>query len=69
MMAACAKVLADHNIQAQVSMEERMACGIGSCLACAVEGSDDGKGRPLHVCDCGPVFPASILSERKQKHR
>ena len=37
-----------------VSMEKRMACGVGACLSCVVE-TVDGKKRS---CVDGPVFPA-----------
>ncbi len=39
---------------AWVSMEERMACGIGACLGCAVKTKEGYK----RVCRDGPVFPA-----------
>ncbi len=35
-----------------LSLEERMGCGFGICLSCAVRG----KYRLLHVCKDGPVF-------------
>lgn len=44
-----------HNVPCQVSMEERMGCGIGACLVCACENS---KGEYKHVCKEGPVFNA-----------
>jgi dihydroorotate dehydrogenase electron transfer subunit len=34
-----------------------MACGIGACLGCAV----NGKKGILHVCTHGPVFKAEHL--------
>jgi dihydroorotate dehydrogenase electron transfer subunit len=37
-----------------VSLEERMACGIGACLGCAVRTSDGIR----RVCKDGPVFRA-----------
>ena len=43
-----------NNIPAQVSLEERMGCGIGICLGCAVK---DKKAEGYkHVCKDGPVF-------------
>jgi dihydroorotate dehydrogenase electron transfer subunit len=36
-----------------VSFEERMACGMGMCLGCAVKGAD---GHYLLTCKDGPVF-------------
>jgi dihydroorotate dehydrogenase electron transfer subunit len=41
----------------QVSLEERMACGIGACLGCAVAMIDsEGKSVYRKVCHDGPVF-------------
>ena len=40
-----------------VSVEERMACGLGACLGCAILTS---RG-PRRVCADGPVFPAEEL--------
>lgn len=44
-------------IRCEVSIEERMACGIGACLGCAVA-ITDGKGLSDYqrVCKEGPVF-------------
>jgi dihydroorotate dehydrogenase electron transfer subunit len=44
-------------IRCEVSLEERMACGIGACLGCAVAVTD-GNGRSAYrrVCHDGPVF-------------
>lgn len=46
-----------HPIPCQVSLEERMACGLGACLGCAVaiRGLDDKK-EYQRVCKDGPVF-------------
>ena len=41
-------------IRTQVSMEKRMACGIGACLSCVVE-TTEGKKRS---CVDGPIFEA-----------
>ena len=37
----------------QVSLEERMACGVGVCMGCGVKMNDDGY---RMVCSDGPVF-------------
>ncbi len=42
----------EYNCQMQVSLEARMACGIGVCLGCVVETVDGFK----RVCVEGPVF-------------
>jgi dihydroorotate dehydrogenase electron transfer subunit len=44
-------------IRCEVSLEERMACGIGACLGCAVAiTNNDGKSAYRRVCHDGPVF-------------
>ncbi len=45
-----------------VSMEERMACGVGACLACVCETKDKDAHshvRNARVCKDGPVFRAT----------
>ncbi|MGN1059829.1 MAG: dihydroorotate dehydrogenase electron transfer subunit [Clostridia bacterium] len=44
------------NIPCQVSLEERMGCGIGACLTCSCETHEEGTGRYKRVCRNGPVF-------------
>lgn len=55
MLRAVARVSAEEGIPCQVSMEERMGCGVGACLVCACRMAD---GRYRHVCKNGPVFEA-----------
>ena len=48
-------------IEAQISMEERMACGIGAGLACVCKSKDVDSHSHVHnkrVCKDGPVFDA-----------
>lgn len=40
----------------KISVEERMACGVGACLVCACRTVKDGKEIYSHVCKDGPVF-------------
>ena len=54
MMESVAKLAHEHDIDCQVSLEKRMACGIGVCLGCTFEGKLTGKRRK--VCTEGPVF-------------
>ena len=44
----------ENNIECQISLEERMACGIGICLGCAVK--DKNSEGYKQVCKDGPVF-------------
>ncbi|EMG27029.1 dihydroorotate dehydrogenase, electron transfer subunit [Listeria fleischmannii 1991] len=39
-----------------LSLEERMACGIGACYACVARANEEGK--QFKVCQDGPVFHA-----------
>ncbi len=52
MMVSVAKYAKAHGIECEVSLENRMACGVGACLCC-VENTDEGH---LCVCKEGPVF-------------
>lgn len=56
MLRGVVQVAEKYGIPCQVSMEERMACGVGACLGCAVQMAD---GSMKHVCKDGPVFDAS----------
>ena len=44
-------------VNCQVSLETHMACGMGACLGCTV----NGKRGLVHVCKQGPVFNADQL--------
>jgi len=41
------------DVVCQVSLETHMACGLGACLGCTVQGN---SGQYVHVCKQGPVF-------------
>lgn len=48
-------------IEAQISMEEKMACGIGACLACVCKSKDKDEHTNVNnkrICKDGPVFDA-----------
>ncbi len=55
MMRAVSDIAAEKNIPAQVSLEERMGCGIGACVTCVCTIN----GQHKRVCKDGPVFNAS----------
>lgn len=51
----------EHGIKAQLSLEERMACGIGACLACVCKTKEVDHHTHVHntrICKDGPVFYA-----------
>lgn len=59
MLRAVKKYAKDNHILCYVSMEERMACGIGACLACVCQSADIDEHSQVHnkrVCKDGPVF-------------
>lgn len=54
------KAYAEKNgIEAYISLEERMACGVGACLGCVCKTSDideHSKVRNSRICTDGPVY-------------
>ncbi len=58
MLRAVAAFARTHGRDLQVSVEEHMGCGIGTCQGCVVRASD---GRWLKSCVEGPVFRAERL--------
>jgi dihydroorotate dehydrogenase electron transfer subunit len=48
-------------VKCQISMEQRMGCGIGACLVCACETTSKGYWKYKRVCKNGPVFWADEL--------
>ena len=67
MLKAVAKIAEKMRIPCQVSMEERMACGVGVCLGCPVKVKMQNAKRSTQyeykmVCKDGPVFNAEEIS-------
>jgi dihydroorotate dehydrogenase electron transfer subunit len=48
-----------HEVPCQLSLEQRMGCGIGSCLVCACKIKVGDGSTYKKVCKDGPVFKAS----------
>ena len=51
----------------QISLENRMACGVGACLGCVTRTTDkysipEKAGSPVQTCSHGPVFWADQIS-------
>lgn len=62
MLRAIKTYAAENNIEAWVSLEEKMACGIGACLACvckSTEVDDHSMAHNKRICKDGPVFNAT----------
>ncbi len=60
MLKAVQKIAIEKEIPCQISLEEKMACGLGVCLGCAVKTAKSPKDAPAYwnVCKAGPVFNA-----------
>jgi len=61
MLRAIKEYAAEKNIECYLSLEERMACGIGACLACVCKSKDVDDHTHVHnkrICKEGPVFRA-----------
>lgn len=62
MLRAIKAYAAGHGIECYISLEERMACGIGACLGCVCKSKEKDAHSNVHnkrVCKDGPVFLAS----------
>ncbi|MCI9224344.1 MAG: dihydroorotate dehydrogenase electron transfer subunit [Acutalibacter sp.] len=64
MLRGAGALAGERGVPGYLSLEQRMACGVGACLGCAVA-LTDGEGREYfgHVCKDGPVFPMDRLKE------
>ena len=56
----------ENGARVQLSLEERMACGVGACLGCVVTSTEawpvpEKRQRPVPSCTCGPVFWADQI--------
>ena len=65
MLQTLSEIALSHDIPCQISLESRMACGVGACLGCTVptriakeEGSETFYQR---VCKEGPVFDSTVI--------
>ena len=55
MMKNAARLCAEKGTKCLVSLEKKMACGIGACLGCTIETASGARS----VCKDGPVFAGS----------
>ena len=68
MMKAAAALAEERDLRMQVSLEARMACGVGACRGCIVPAASE---HPLYgfmhraVCTDGPVFPFREIAWEK----
>ncbi|MCQ2508470.1 MAG: dihydroorotate dehydrogenase electron transfer subunit [Dorea sp.] len=62
MLRAIKNFAIEHDMVCYISMEERMACGIGACLACVCKTKEVDHHSNVHnkrICKDGPVFLAT----------
>ena len=61
MLRAIKKFAEENEIEAYISLEERMACGVGACLGCVcktVHKDEHSQVNNARICTDGPVFDA-----------
>ena len=61
MLRALKRFAAENKIEAYISLEERMACGVGACLGCVCRTThidDHSHVKNARICTVGPVFNA-----------
>lgn len=75
MLKALKVYAAENGIECWISLEEKMACGIGACLGCVCHTKDidsHSNVRNTRICKDGPVFPAEaveLLTVEEQRER
>lgn len=58
MLKRITEICKENSVYCEISLEERMACGIGACLGCACKTKRNDEEYFAHVCKDGPVFKA-----------
>ena len=61
MLRAIKEYALENEMECYISLEEKMACGIGACLACVCKSKDVDSHSHVHnkrICKDGPVFAA-----------
>ncbi len=61
MLAEVARQCQEQQVPCWVSLEQRMACGVGACLGCAVPTRAEDSQHYQRVCREGPVFAAAQI--------
>lgn len=65
MLRAIKKYAEEAGIEAYISLEEHMACGVGACLGCVVKTKEVDHHSHVHnarICTDGPVFEAGEVN-------
>lgn len=58
MLQAVADTANQYGVFCEISLEERMGCGVGACVGCVARIERNGEEKLLRVCKEGPVFNA-----------
>ncbi len=58
MLASVQQLAKEYGVLCEMSLEERMGCGVGACVGCVCKVVRDGEEKLLRVCKEGPVFNA-----------
>lgn len=63
MLKAIQRLTIEAGVPCQLAVEEHMACGVGTCIGCAIETVNPENGERGYelACISGPVFPAERL--------
>lgn len=61
MLAYIQKICLESKVKCFLSLENRMACGVGACLGCTIRTKEGNK----RCCKDGPIFDAEILDFTK----
>ena len=56
MLRGIVELAKEYGVKSEVSLEQRMACGVGACLVCVCRTVKNGEQFLSHVCKDGPVF-------------
>ncbi len=62
MLRAVKQLAEQFDVKCQLSLEQRMGCGIGACLVCTCETLVGGEHKNKRVCKDGPVFWSSEVT-------
>jgi dihydroorotate dehydrogenase electron transfer subunit len=65
MLKAIQAYAAESGTEAWISLEERMACGVGACLACVCKSKEKDEHTNVNnkrICKDGPVFRAEEVT-------
>lgn len=65
MLAYVQKICKEAGVCSYLSMENRMACGVGACLGCTITTTEGNK----RCCKDGPVFSGEILQFEPPKNK